>query len=381
MTIGVDIRLLSRARSSGIEEYTKNVLAHMIPLAGNVKFKLFYSGIQDTLVRYPWMEAENVELFYKRVPNKILSAASRFMGQPHLDKLMKGVDVFFSPHFYITALSPGCKRVVTFHDLSFLHHPQFFSFDRNIWNTLQMNPKGQAHSADKIIAISNSTAQDLIKEYGVDPEKIKVIYSGVLSKFKKIDSGDVIIKVREKYDLPKKFIFYLGTIEPRKNICSIIDAFEILKRDFGFEDYHLVIAGAKGWLYKDIFKKMEIGQFAKYIKYIEFVEDDDRPAMYNAAELLVYPSFFEGFGFQPLEAMACGTPVVSSNVSSIPEVVHDAALLVDPYNVRELYTAIREVLMDESFRKDLIYKGSNRVRNFSWQKTAHETLEALFSVK
>jgi len=381
MTIGVDIRLLSRARSSGIEEYTKNVLAHMIPLAGNVKFKLFYSGMKDTLVRYPWMEADNVELFYKRVPNKILSAASRFMGQPHLDKLMKGVDVFFSPHFYITALSPECKRVVTFHDLSFLHHPQFFSFDRNLWNTLQMNPKGQAHSADKIIAISNSTAQDLVNEYGVNPEKIKVIYSGVLNEFKKIDSEEVIIKVREKYNLPKKFIFYLGTIEPRKNIRSIIDAFEILKRDFGFEDHYLVIAGAKGWLYKDIFKKMEQGQFAKFIKYIDFVEDNDRPAMYNAAELLVYPSFFEGFGFQPLEAMACGTPVVSSNVSSIPEVVHDAALLVDPYNVKELYSAIREVLTNEPFRKDLIWKGSNRVRNFTWQKTAHETLEVLINTK
>ena len=244
-----------------------------------------------------------------------------------------------------------------------------------------MNPKGQAHSADKIIAISNSTAQDLIREYGVDPGKIKVIYSGVLSKFKKIDSEDAIIKVREKFNLPKKFIFYLGTIEPRKNISSIIDAFEILKRDFGFENYYLVIAGAKGWLYKDIFRKMEKGQFSKYIRYIEFVEDDDRPAMYNAAELLVYPSFFEGFGFQPLEAMACGTPVVSSNVSSIPEVVHDAALLVDPYNVKELYSAIKEVLTNESFKKDLIYRGSNRVRNFSWQKTAHETLEALFSVK
>ena len=244
-----------------------------------------------------------------------------------------------------------------------------------------MNPRGQAHSADKIIAISNSTAKDLINEYGVDPEKIKVIYSGVLNKFKKIDSEDEITKVREKYDLPKKFIFYLGTIEPRKNICSIIDAFEILKRDFGFEDYHLVIAGAKGWLYKDIFKKMEKGQFSKFIKYIEFVEDDDRPAMYNAAELLVYPSFFEGFGFQPLEAMACGTPVVSSNVSSIPEVVHDAALLIDPYNTRELYYAIREVLTNKNFREDLIWKGSNRVRNFSWQKTAHETLDVLINAR
>lgn len=141
MTIGVDIRLLSKNKSSGIEEYTKNILAHMIPLARNVKFKLFYSGIKDTLIRYSWMEADNVELFYKRVPNKVLFATSRFVGQPYLDQIIKGADVFFSPHFYITSLSSECRRVVTFHDLSFLHHPQFFSFDRNIWNTLQMNPK------------------------------------------------------------------------------------------------------------------------------------------------------------------------------------------------------------------------------------------------
>ncbi len=381
MTIGVDIRLLSRARSSGIEEYTKNVLAYMIPLAKNVKFKLFYSGMRDTLVRYPWMDEPNVELFYKRVPNKILFAASRFMGQPYLDKLMKGVDVFFSPHFYISSLSPDCKRVVTFHDLSFLHHPQFFSFDRNLWNTLQMNPKSQAHSADKIIAISNSTAQDLVEKYDVSPDKIQVIYSGVLDKFRKIDSEKDLLVVKDKYNLPKKFIFYLGTIEPRKNISGIIEAFEILKRDFGFEDYHLIIAGTKGWLYKDIFKKIKKGQFSKFIKYIDYVEDDDRPAMYNAAELLVYPSFFEGFGFQPLEAMACGTPVVASNVSSIPEVVHDAALLVDPYNIRELYSAIRDVLTDESLRKDLVWKGENRIRHFSWEKTAQETLDLLVNTR
>jgi glycosyltransferase involved in cell wall biosynthesis len=353
----------------------------MIPIARNIKFKLFYSGMKDTLVHYPWMDGSNVELFYQRVPNKLLFAASRILDQPHIDRLVKGADVFFSPHFFIASLSPRCKRVVTFHDLSFLHHPQFFSFDRNIWNTLQMNPKAQARSADRIIAISNSTAQDLVEKYKVEPEKISVIYSGVLDKFKKIDSLGELTYVREKYNLPKKFIFYLGTIEPRKNICSIIEAFEILKRDFGFEDHYLVIAGAKGWLYKDIFKKMEKSQFNKYIKYIDYVEDDDRPAMYNCAELLVYPSFFEGFGFQPLEAMACNTPVVASNVSSIPEVVHDAALLVDPYNIRELYTAIKDILTDESLRKDLVWRGNRRVRQFSWEKTAQETLDLLVSTK
>lgn len=381
MTIGVDIRLLSRARSSGIEEYTKNLLAHMIPMARSVKFKLFYSGIKDTLTRYPWMNEPNAEMFYKRVPNKLLFAASRFLNQPFIDDLIRGVDVFFSPHFYIASLSPKCRRVVTFHDLSFLYHPQFFSFDRNIWNTLQMNPAAQAKNADRIISISNSTACDLAEKYGIEPHKIRVIYSGVLDKFKKIDSEHDLIAVREKYDLPKKFIFYLGTIEPRKNISGIIDAFEILKRDFGFEEHHLVIAGSRGWLYKDIFRKMKGGQFAKYIKYIEYVEDNERPMMYNAAELLVYPSFFEGFGFQPLEAMACGTPVVASNVSSIPEVVGDAALLVDPYNVRELYWAMREVLTDEILRKKLIWRGGHRARQFTWEKTARETLDVLINVR
>lgn len=376
MTIGVDIRLLSRARSSGIEEYTRNVLTYMIPLDKNVKYKLFYSGIRDVLPKYYWMDEPNVELVHKKIPNKLLFATSRLLNRPRLDKLLKGVDVFFSPHFYIAPLSNKAKRVVTFHDLSFLHHPQFFSFDRNLWNNFQMNPKTQALKADKIIAISNSTASDLINKYGVEKSKIKVIYSGVLDKFKKIDD-EKINEVRAKYSLPDKFIFYLGTIEPRKNISGIIDAFEILKRDFGFEDYHLVIAGPKGWLYKDIFRKMKIAQFGQYIKYIDYIKDDDRPALYNAASLLVYPSFFEGFGFQPLEAMACGTPVVASNTSSIPEIVHDSALLIDPYNIKEIYLAMKNILSDQELNSKLVERGFKRSQQFTWQKTASETLALL----
>ena len=380
MTIGVDIRLLSRARSSGIEEYTKNVLAYMIPLDKDIKYKLFYSGLKDTLPRYEWMREPNVELIYSRIPNKILFGTSRFLNRPYLDKYMRGVDVFFSPHFYIAPLSLDTKRVVTFHDLSFLHHPQFFSFDRNLWNNFQMNPKAQARKADKIIAISHSTADDLIEKYEVPKSKIRVIHSGVLNKFKVLDENE-INRVRNKYGLPDNFVFYLGTIEPRKNISGIIDAFEILKRDFGFEDHYLVIAGAKGWLYKDIFRKMRQAQFGEYIKYIDVVDDDDRPGLYNAADLLVYPSFFEGFGFQPLEAMACGTPVVASDNSSIPEVVHDAAVLVDPYNIKEIYLAMKNVLSDEKLKENLIKKGFKRAEQFSWKKTAAETLALLMDLR
>ncbi|MDX1373020.1 MAG: glycosyltransferase family 1 protein, partial [Nitrososphaeraceae archaeon] len=346
----------------------------------SVKYKLFYSGLRDTLPRYSWMRESNVELVYSRIPNKILFGASRFLNRPFLDKMLKGVDVFFSPHFYIAPLSQKTKRVVTFHDLSFLHHPQFFSFDRNLWNNFQMNPRAQAKKADKIIAISNSTANDLVEKYEVSESKIKVIHSGVLEKFKVLD-GDEINRVRHKYGLPEKFIFYLGTIEPRKNISGIIDAFEILKRDFGFEDHFLVIAGSRGWLYKDIFRKMRQAQFGEYIKYIDVVDDDDRPGLYNAAELLVYPSFFEGFGFQPLEAMACGTPVVASDNSSIPEVVHDAALLIDPYNIKEIYLAMKNILLDEKLKDRLIKKGFKRAENFSWNKTAAETLALLMDTR
>jgi glycosyltransferase involved in cell wall biosynthesis len=258
-----------------------------------------------------------------------------------------------------------------------------------------MNTKQEAKKADKIMADSFSTKEDLVNIYKIDPAKIKVVYLGVSKDFKPIKKDNPQLKrVRKKYSLPaspsggpKPFILYFGTIEPRKNLILLIKAFEALKEKTiwkGFEgdvfsDLKLVIAGAKGWLYKDIFKEVENSKYKKDIIFTGFVDDKDKPHLYNLANLFVYPSFFEGFGFPPLEAMACGVPTIVSNASSLPEIVGDGAVMIDPYNVDELAFAIRKVLEDKDLRENLIKKGLKQAKKFSWDKTAQEVLEVFLA--
>ena len=212
----------------------------------------------------------------------------------------------------------------------------------------------------------------------VKEEKIKVIYSGISSEFRPIDKNDPELKaIKEKYNLPENFILYLGTVEPRKNIASIIEAFELIRRNkvSPYQDLKLVIAGGLGWLYKDILKMAENSQYEDDILFISSVVSADRVYLYNLSKIFVFPSFFEGFGFPPLEAMACGVPTIASNCSSLPEVVGDGALMIDPYRPEEIAIAAREIFNDEKLKNFLIKKGVEQASEFSWEKCARETLE------
>ena len=382
MIIGIDIRMLARGARTGVEEYTINLLSNMLCLDKNVKYKLFYNGYQKIKLDYDWLKLPNVELMQFRMPNRILDISSRFLNYPKIDKLLKEVDVFFSPHIFLSSVSKKCKTITTFHDLSFEKYPEFYSAGKNYWH-LSMSPKKQARRADKIIAVSQSTKDDLVELYGIEPSKIKVIYSGVnqVSSIKYQVSRKA--EVRKKYNLPDIYILYLGTLEPRKNIIGLIKAFELCKRrrhidvSPSFASIKLVIAGSKGWLYKDIFRAANNSSVKNDIIFTGFVEDQDKSVLYSNAELFVYPSFYEGFGFPPLEAMSYGVPVVTSNFSSLPEAVGDAAVMVNPYNLDELAEAMEMVLTNENLKNLLIKKGFERVKKFNWQKCAEETLEVL----
>lgn len=395
MTIGIDIRVLAKGTRTGIEEYVLNLLPRLLPLdppvgeAGKkIKYKLFYNALKKVKLDYPWLDLPNVELCEFKIPNRLFFASARYLGQPKIDKLLKGIDIYFNPHFFVAPVSPECKKVITFHDLSFEHHPQLFSHRKILWQKFLMNTKQEAKKADKIMADSFSTKEDLVNIYKIDPAKIKVVYLGVSKDFKPIKKDSPQLKkVRKKYSLPKPFILYFGTIEPRKNLILLIKAFEALKEKTiwkGFEgdvfsDLKLVIAGAKGWLYKDIFKEVENSKYKEDIIFTGFIEDKDKPHLYNLANLFVYPSFFEGFGFPPLEAMACGVPTIVSNASSLPEIVGDGAVMIDPYNVDELAFAIRKVLEDKDLRENLIKKGLKQAKKFSWDKTAQEVLRVFLA--
>lgn len=381
MTIGIDIRFLARGTRSGIEEYTINLLSRLLSLDKNIKFKLFYNAFNQIELDYNWLNLPNVELKRFRFPNRfVFDPMAKFLRLPKIDKLLGGGDVFFAPHFLLAPISKNCKKIITFHDLSFEYFPDFFSWRKRFWHT-SLAPRARALEADKIIVVSQSTKDDLIDFYGVSEKKIKVIYSGVGEEFKQISKQDCRATA-QKYDLPCNFILYFGTIEPRKNLVGLIEAYQILRAKLPANQNcpKLVLAGNKGWLCNEIFTAAKKSPYASDIKFIGFVEPADKPQLFNLASLFVYPSFFEGFGFPPLEAMACGVPTITSHTSSFPEVAGDAVLMVDPYNYDEIAWAMEEILRDDNLRNDLIGKGFASVKNFSWDKCAQETLSLIKSL-
>ncbi len=403
MTIGIDIRVLAKGTKTGIEEYTSNLLSFLLPLDKQIKYKLFYNAFNKVKLDYPWLEFDNVELREFKFPNRFLDFLTLSLKRPTVDKFLGPIDIFFSPHFLPASVLKKSKRVITIHDLSFKHHSQFFSFSRKLWHFLTF-PEKQVKKADRIITDSFSTKEDLVKIYGIEPERIDVIYLGIGPEFKpKIKNGPKLKEVKDKYALPDNFVLYFGTIEPRKNLILLIKAFENLKEKFLkpdletswaglegyatgqkkeiFNDLKLVIAGARGWLYKDILEQVKKSKFKKDIVFTGIINNKDKPYLYNLADVFVYPSFFEGFGFPPLEAMACGAPTIVSNTSSLPEVVGDGAIMIDPYNADELAFAMRRILEDENLRNNLVTKGLKQSKKFNWDKTAKQVLKVFKELK
>lgn len=378
MIIGIDIRVLGNPVKSGIEEYAENLIPHLIKEDRNIDFKLFFSSSRNSLPDYEWLKASNVKLYKFKYPNNILFASSKFLNRPFIDKIIGGADVFFFPHFFISSLSPKCKRITTFHDLSFIHFPEHLTARKRIWHNLQMKPEWQAKQSDKIIAVSESTKKDLVNFYGIDPAKIKVVYSGIndivsqLSTCDVLRISDAVNDFKKVKNLPDRFIFFLGKLEPRKNVVGVIKAFNSLKLDPKYKNVGLVIAGAKGWLCDNVFREAN-----SQIIFTGQLTDEEKFLYYRAADVFVYPSFFEGFGFPPLEAMHCGTPVITSRNSSLPEVVGESAIMIDPHDTDELKSWIIKLLDDKKFSAQMVKKGIKQVSKFSWRDAAIKTLDVL----
>jgi glycosyltransferase involved in cell wall biosynthesis len=235
-----------------------------------------------------------------------------------------------------------------------------------------INPKKLIRSANRIIVVSENTKKDLVVLYKVAAKKVDVIYSGVGGRENILD----VETVRKKYNLPDNFILFLGTLEPRKNVEGLIRAFEIYKMTKK-NDYKLVVVGPRGWLYKKILARAGKSPVRDDIKFINYIAPEEKFTFYKLAKLFVYPSFYEGFGFPPLEAARAGTPVIVSTNSSLPEVMGEAALMVDPYNTAEIAKVMAECLSDEKLRGGLILKGKMQAEKFSWRKVTNEFLSLI----
>ncbi|WP_406657589.1 glycosyltransferase family 1 protein [Methanolobus sp. ZRKC2] len=279
------------------------------------------------------------------------------------------IDVLFAPKNVIPYFVP-CKKVVTIHDLAYFM-PELNAYTWKDTFYMKKMIKSSSNRADLIISVSENTKKDIVSILRTKEEKVKAINSGVSSEFKIIKNNQVLDDIRQKYQLNNEFILFTGGITPRKNMLRLIQAFNIISEKV---PHDLVLTDVGGWNNKEELRVIEQND---RIRRLGFIKDEDMPALYNLAGIFAYPSLYEGFGLPLLEAMACGCPVVSSNCSSLPEVVGDAAVMVDPYDIDTLAKAIYEVLVNDNLREELITKGLDRVKEFSWDKCARETLNVL----
>ncbi len=261
--------------------------------------------------------------------------------------------------------------VVTVYDLSFIRYPQSFQAANRLY--LTWATRASVRRAHRVIAISESTRRDLVERLGVPPEKIAVIPCGADARFAPASDGVAIAAWRARQNLPERMILFVGTIEPRKNVARLVRAFARAKR-IARLPHHLVLLGARGWKYAEVDETIEQEGLENDVIFAGYVPPDELPRWYQAADLLAYPSLYEGFGLPPLEAMACGTPVVTSNAASLPEVVGDAALQVEPTDVDALADALVRALTDDALRERMCARGFAQAARFSWVRAARQTV-------
>lgn len=368
MRIGVDIRNLLKPQYSGVSEYTFQVLNQLIKSAPNDEFKLWYNSYKNLDKFLPKFEAQNVKKFPSHWPNKFLNLSLMLAGKPALDKLVNGSDIFWSPDINFSSFSKNTKNVITVHDLSQILFPEFFNTKGNLWYKL-IRPAQKIKNAHHLIAVSECTKQDLISLFKVPQEKITVISEGILPQYVPVrnDSREATA-VKDKYSLPPRFALFLGTLEPRKNITSIIQGLNKMETKIP-----LVIAGRKGWKYKEIFEAAKNSN--QQVKFLDYVDAQDKPALYSLADMLIWPSYYEGFGLPPLEAQACGTPVIVGANSSMIEIIGDSGLLVNPDSPEEIAMAAESFWNNPAMHEEYRQRGLKNSTKYSWERAAKETLE------
>jgi glycosyltransferase involved in cell wall biosynthesis len=290
------------------------------------------------------------------------------LGLPLIIKQL-GIDVFHSLHYTRPLWLPS-KSVVTLHDMTFFIFPELHTRPKRFFFPLAIRTSGRL--ADRLIADSESTRRDAISLLNIPPGKIDTVLLGVDSTFQTMRDEGKLASIRKKYDLPDRFILYVGLVEPRKNLPGLIRAYHSLLHVV--ESHDLVIVGRLGWMSDGVFEQVEKLGLKNRIQFTGYISQEDLPWVYNLSALFVYPTHYEGFGLPALEAMACGVPVITTNISSMPEIVGDAGMLVEPNQDQNLIDAMVKVLTDPELRVILSVKGQQRAKQFTWERTALETL-------
>lgn len=267
-----------------------------------------------------------------------------------------------------------CPVVVSIHDLSFEHLPH--TFHRRSRTQLRLTVRHSAKRAAKILTLSEHTKSDIIDTYGIDPSKISAIPLAAPGHFKPVEDNRELQRVRHTYGIDGQYILSVGSIQPRKNLPRLVSAYDLLRGKYAENELpKLVLVGKRAWLYDETLRVLEQTGLARSVILTGYVPESDLPALYSGALCFVYPSYFEGFGLPPLEAMKCGAPVIVGNQTSLPEVVGDAALTLDPFDVNAIAAAIEKLINDSDLRRELSVKGRSRAEEFDWRETAQRTLQ------
>lgn len=375
MIIGIDARPLQEPVRTGVPTYLEQILKRIIPQAPEHEFRLFVNahdpgqGQWRSAVEFP-----NAKIIETRWPHKILHACMLLCGYPKLEKYLGAVDVLFIPTLFFTSFRKNTKVAQTFHDLSFERYGQELSFFGNLWHHV-LRPRKVARRADHILAVSHATAQELRDLYEIDQSKITVTLldghsekrAGVSQKPQKL--------AWLKTQTP--FFLSLGTQEPRKNIPTLIKAFDLYKKETGAPD-QLVIAGGSGYN-PDKLIDTAIAQspYRKEIYQLGYVSDAEKKWLYENTTGLIFTSLYEGFGLPLLEAFSADIPVLTSTVSSLPEVAQEAALIVDPWRIDQVAEGLKELV---HMSAKLQERGREQRQKFSWERAANQTLAVLLKL-
>ena len=355
---------------AGIGRFVRNLVAALLAVDRDDQFLLVHAApAADTPLVLP--SGPNVASRQLRLPERWMTVLWHRLRLPVPVEWFTGpVDIFHAPDFVLPPVQRA-RRVLTVHDLAFLLYPE--CADARLREYLMGVVPRSVRNADFVVADSTNTQNDVICLLGADPERTAVVPGAVEPRFRPA-SGEAIDELRARHGLPARFVLSIGMLEPRKNWQGLIQAYSQARARHGLP-HQLVLAGPRGWLWESIFEERDRSPFRNDIIFLGFVADADLPALYSAADLFAFPSFYEGFGLPPLEAMACGTPVVVSDAASLPEVTGDAAVAVPPDDVDALADALARVLLDDAVRATLRAAGLERARTFTWEAAATQLVQ------
>ncbi len=358
MKVAIDVSPI--VYGTGVSIYTKNLVENLLRIDKSNNYQLFFSSLRQ---KFPGINADNYQLRQTKLPPTLLNILWNKLHILPIEAFVGDVDVF---HCSDWTQPPTRKTptVTTIHDLSFLRWPK--SAHPKVLSAQKKRLDWVRKEAEQIIAVSKATKKEIMKLLNIPPEKIRVIYEGLPQDVENFQfSNKQFLKIKEKYNLPKRYVFAFGSQAPRKNIIRVIKSFELLVKNHKFDNLKLVITGR----YKP---KIEV---SKSIITPGFLEREELLHIFSKAQALVYPSIYEGFGLPILEAFGLNVPVVTSNCSSMAEIAGKAAVLVNPKSIKSIENGLKEILVNQDKQKEIVKKGEQRLKDFSWEKTAEQTLE------